>query len=82
MKLFSLLTTLILTSAFTHAHSAQASEKILVVMSSSNYVSLKGGGKHPTGFFLNEFATTSLALKKIGYELVITTPGGVTPCNG
>lgn len=55
------------------------SPKILVVLSSSSYVTTKEGHRHPTGYFLSELAGPAIALKQSGYELVFATPGGKIP---
>lgn len=53
--------------------------KVLVVLSGVDYVSLKEGGRHPTGFFLSELAVPLTALIKAGHSIEFATPGGRTP---
>ncbi|MBS1983263.1 MAG: type 1 glutamine amidotransferase domain-containing protein [Bdellovibrionales bacterium] len=58
---------------------AQPFARVLIVLPGVDYVSLKGGGQHSTGYFLNEFATPLMALTKLGAEVEIATPQGVPP---
>lgn len=53
--------------------------KVLVVLSGVDYVSVKEGGRHPTGFFLSELAVPLAALVKAGHTVEFATPGGRTP---
>ncbi|MBI2068351.1 MAG: type 1 glutamine amidotransferase domain-containing protein [Deltaproteobacteria bacterium] len=53
--------------------------KVLVVLSGSDHVSLKGGGEHPTGYFLSELAVPLKQLIKAGYKPVFATPNGRAP---
>jgi putative intracellular protease/amidase len=62
------------------ACSAQAApQKILVVVSSANKLTLRDGKTHPTGFFLNELAVPLQALIAAGYEPVFANPLGNEP---
>jgi len=58
---------------------AQAEKKVLVVLSSENKITLKGGVVHPTGFFLSELAVPLKGLVEAGYEPVFATPKGNAP---
>ncbi|WP_372368661.1 type 1 glutamine amidotransferase domain-containing protein [Candidatus Uabimicrobium sp. HlEnr_7] len=53
--------------------------KILVVVSSSDYITLADGTKHKTGFFLSELTIPVMALLKANYEIVFANPKGNTP---
>lgn len=53
--------------------------KILVVLSGADYISLKGGGTHKTGYFLSEMAIPSKLLKNAGYEAEYANPTGAEP---
>lgn len=53
--------------------------RVLVVLSGVDYVSLKGGGRHPTGYFLTELATPLRAVLKAGHRVDFATPGGRAP---
>lgn len=53
--------------------------KILVVVSSTNSLTLKGGKKHPTGFFLNELGVPTKLLVDAGFQPVFCDPLGNTP---
>ncbi|MEK6706317.1 MAG: type 1 glutamine amidotransferase domain-containing protein [Bdellovibrionota bacterium] len=55
---------------------AESKPKILVVVSGSEFVSTKEGGKHPTGYFLPELAGPVAALLKAGYEITYANPNG------
>lgn len=61
------------------APAAAVQPKVLVVLSGSNYVSLKGGTQHPTGYFLSELAVPLRQLIKAGYQPVVATPDGKIP---
>ncbi len=50
--------------------------KVLVVLSSSNFVTLKEGGKHPTGYFLSELAQPVIALQRAGYQVLYANTKG------
>lgn len=56
-----------------------AGEKILVVLSSENKISLQNGVSHPTGYFLSELAIPLMGLLQNGYEPVFATPLGNSP---
>ncbi len=53
--------------------------KILIVLSGVDYVSVKEGGKHPTGYFLCELAIPLQAILKAGHKVEFATPGGRAP---
>src|SRR5690242_1076525 len=53
--------------------------KVLVVLSGVDFVSLKGGGRHPTGFFLSELTVPAAKILGAGYELVFANPNGRIP---
>lgn len=50
--------------------------RVLVVLSSASHLTLRDGQRHPTGFFLNEFAVPVEALIQAGYEPVFANPLG------
>lgn len=52
---------------------------VLIILSGVGHVSLRGGGQHPTGYFLPELATPLQAVLAAGYTPVFATPGGVVP---
>jgi putative intracellular protease/amidase len=53
--------------------------KVLVVVSSTNSLTLKDGKKHPTGFFLNELGVPTKVIVDAGFEPVFCNPLGNTP---
>ncbi|MEV6774095.1 type 1 glutamine amidotransferase domain-containing protein [Nocardia sp. NPDC051030] len=53
--------------------------KILFVMTGVDHWTLADGTQHPTGFWAEEFAAPYEALTEAGHEIVVATPGGVTP---
>ncbi|QLY30541.1 type 1 glutamine amidotransferase domain-containing protein [Nocardia huaxiensis] len=53
--------------------------KILFVMTGVDYWTLADGSKHPTGYWAEEFAAPYEAFTGAGHEIVVATPGGVTP---
>ncbi|BBM85622.1 type 1 glutamine amidotransferase domain-containing protein [Candidatus Uabimicrobium amorphum] len=54
-------------------------DKVLVVVSSSDYITLADGTKHKTGFFLSELTIPVMALMKADYEIVFANPKGNKP---
>jgi len=61
------------------AYAAESPRKVLVVVSSADSLTLQGGKKHPTGFFLNELGVPVKALIDAGYEPVFADPLGNKP---
>ncbi len=53
--------------------------QVLVVLPSVDYVRVKGGGTHPTGFFLSELTVVGMELTRAGYGVTFATPGGKKP---
>ena len=53
--------------------------KILFVMTAADHWTLADGTKHPTGFWAEEVVVPYLALTTAGHQVVVATPGGVTP---
>jgi putative intracellular protease/amidase len=53
--------------------------KILFVVSGATYLTLKDGTRYATGYWAEEFAAPYKALTEAGHEVVVATPGGVTP---
>ncbi|MEV7871358.1 type 1 glutamine amidotransferase domain-containing protein [Streptomyces sp. NPDC088124] len=53
--------------------------KILFVMTGATYWTLKDGTRHATGYWAEEFAAPYKALTDAGHEIVVATPGAVTP---
>jgi putative intracellular protease/amidase len=56
-----------------------AGKTVLIVMSAKNYITMKEGKKHPTGFFMSELAVPAQALIKAGYKIEVATPRGTQP---
>jgi putative intracellular protease/amidase len=61
------------------SQSAFAAAKVLIILSSSNFLQMSNGHKHPTGYFLSELSGPAIALSKAGYELVFANPKGNAP---
>ncbi|TPQ22720.1 type 1 glutamine amidotransferase domain-containing protein [Streptomyces sporangiiformans] len=53
--------------------------KILFVLTGVDFWTLADGTKHPTGFWAEEAVAPYEAFKAAGHEVVVATPGGVTP---
>jgi putative intracellular protease/amidase len=53
--------------------------KVLFVVSGATYLVLKDGTRHATGYWAEEFARPYQQLADAGHEIVVATPGGVTP---
>lgn len=53
--------------------------KVLFIVSGATYWVLKDGTRHATGYWAEEFANPYKALTDVGHEVVVATPGGVTP---
>ncbi|MFR0359411.1 type 1 glutamine amidotransferase domain-containing protein [Streptomyces sediminimaris] len=53
--------------------------KVLFVVSGATYLTLKDGTRYATGYWAEEFARPFKALTDAGHEVVVATPGGVTP---
>jgi putative intracellular protease/amidase len=53
--------------------------KILFVVSGATYLTLKDGSRYATGYWAEEFAAPYKALTEAGHQVVVATPGGVTP---
>ncbi|WP_225847466.1 type 1 glutamine amidotransferase domain-containing protein [Streptomyces sp. HPF1205] len=53
--------------------------RILFVVSGATYWVLKDGTRYATGYWAEEFAAPYKALTEAGHEVVVATPGGVTP---
>jgi putative intracellular protease/amidase len=59
--------------------SQATSGKVLIVLSSTNVLTLKGGAKHPTGFYMNELGVPLKALMDAGFTPVFCNPKGNEP---
>ncbi len=59
--------------------SAAPTGKVLVVLSGVDYVTLKDGSTHPTGYFLPELAGPLKGLIAAGYEVTFANPTGREP---
>ena len=57
----------------------EAAQKVLIVVSSENKITLRDGTEHPTGFFLSELMVPLRELVKAGYTPVFANPKGNTP---
>jgi putative intracellular protease/amidase len=53
--------------------------KVLIVLTAATTWNLKDGEKHPTGFWVEEFAVPDRIFRQAGFDITIATPGGVTP---
>jgi putative intracellular protease/amidase len=53
--------------------------RVLIVLSGATTWNLKDGEKHPTGFWVEEFAVPDRIFRDAGFDITIATPGGVTP---
>lgn len=53
--------------------------KLLFVVSGATYLVLKDGSRYATGYWAEEFAAPYKAVTEAGHQLVVATPGGVTP---
>ena len=53
--------------------------KVLFIVSGATYWVLKDGTRYATGYWAEEFANPYKALTDVGHEVVVATPGGVTP---
>ncbi|MEU6251453.1 type 1 glutamine amidotransferase domain-containing protein [Streptomyces sp. NPDC047043] len=53
--------------------------KVLFVVSGATYLTLKDGTRYATGYWAEEFARPYKAITDAGHEVVVATPGGVTP---
>src|ERR1017187_9894968 len=60
-------------------YASPAAIKVLVVLSSENGITLKGGLVHPTGYFLSELMVPVMALEKAGFTPVFANPKGNEP---
>jgi putative intracellular protease/amidase len=63
----------------TPSQAGENKEKILVIMSGSDHLTLKNGKRHPTGYFLSELTGPAQALTAAGYELIFANPTGKAP---
>ncbi|MFD7513766.1 type 1 glutamine amidotransferase domain-containing protein [Streptomyces niveus] len=53
--------------------------KVLFIVSGATYWVLKDGTRYATGYWAEEFANPYKAITDAGHEVVVATPGGVTP---
>ncbi|MEU0939403.1 type 1 glutamine amidotransferase domain-containing protein [Embleya sp. NPDC005971] len=53
--------------------------KILFVLSGSDHWTLADGTRHPTGFWAEEAVAPFEVFSAAGHDVVVATPGGVTP---
>src|ERR1700734_3335282 len=53
--------------------------KVLFIVSGATYWVLKDGTRYATGYWAEEFANPYKILTDAGHEVVVATPGGVTP---
>lgn len=58
---------------------ASAKGDVLVILSSEDKITLKGGVIHPTGFFLPELMGPVKALRDAGYRPIFANPKGTKP---
>ncbi|MFH8391468.1 type 1 glutamine amidotransferase domain-containing protein [Streptomyces sp. NPDC018036] len=53
--------------------------RVLFMMTGATYWVLKDGTRYPTGYWAEEFAMPYRSVTEAGHEVVVATPGGVTP---
>ncbi|MFE4368435.1 type 1 glutamine amidotransferase domain-containing protein [Streptomyces sp. NPDC056835] len=53
--------------------------KVLFIVSGATYWVLKDGTRYATGYWAEEFANPYKAITDAGHDVVVATPGGVTP---
>ncbi|KIF78095.1 thiamine biosynthesis protein ThiJ [Streptomyces sp. 150FB] len=53
--------------------------KVLFIVSGATYWVLKDGTRYATGYWAEEFAMPYKKVTEAGHEVVVATPGGVTP---
>jgi putative intracellular protease/amidase len=53
--------------------------KVLFVVTGADHWTLADGSKHPTGFWAEELVAPYREFTAAGYDVVVATPGGVTP---
>lgn len=53
--------------------------KVLFIVSGATYWVLADGTRYATGYWAEEFANPYKAITDAGHEVVVATPGGVTP---
>ncbi|MET9876952.1 type 1 glutamine amidotransferase domain-containing protein [Actinacidiphila glaucinigra] len=53
--------------------------KVLFIVSGATYWVLKDGTRYATGYWAEEFASPYKLLTDAGHDVVVATPGGVTP---
>lgn len=53
--------------------------KVLFIVSGATYWVLKDGTRYATGYWAEEFAVPYKKITEAGHEVVVATPGGVTP---
>ncbi|MFJ8010381.1 type 1 glutamine amidotransferase domain-containing protein [Streptomyces fagopyri] len=53
--------------------------KVLFIVSGATYWVLKDGTRYATGYWAEEFAVPYKKVTEAGHEVVVATPGGVTP---
>jgi putative intracellular protease/amidase len=56
-----------------------SARSVLVVLSGSKDLDLRGGKTVETGFFLSELSVPLMTLEKAGYRIIFTNPTGVAP---
>ncbi|MGB3770187.1 MAG: type 1 glutamine amidotransferase domain-containing protein [Rhodococcus sp. (in: high G+C Gram-positive bacteria)] len=53
--------------------------KLLYVVTGSDHWTLNDGTKHPTGYWAEELVESHRTFTEAGWDVVVATPGGVTP---
>ncbi|MFF2518587.1 type 1 glutamine amidotransferase domain-containing protein [Streptomyces sp. RLB1-33] len=53
--------------------------KVLFIVSGATYWVLKDGTRYATGYWAEEFAVPYKKITEAGHDVVVATPGGVTP---
>jgi putative intracellular protease/amidase len=67
------------TTTETPAEGPPPTGKILVVLSGSDFLKMREGTRHATGYFLSELMVPAAQLLRMGFELVFATPNGAKP---
>lgn len=79
MRVMFCVLSLLLLLTVQQAQADKSKGKVLVVLSSADTITLKGGVKHKTGFFLNELGVPLHEIVAAGFTPVFADPLGNTP---
>ena len=53
--------------------------KVLIIGTNTTKIETQGGGRGPTGQYLNETVVPAMAVINAGYDVVLATPKGTKP---